>query len=360
MMRALLIATALTAAGGAVCAQAGNAAPTGMEPCFQSARGADSICSNPSNDAVQRLDCLQRARTTLLQCLEQVPQEIATGTASSEKAAGKVTSETPSGTAPPELPTATVVPDKPAAAVSSDKSTAAASSDKSTAADTPTAAVSADRPSAEMPTAAISSDKPAAPALPDKPTAAALPDKPGAAVSPDKPAAAASPDLPARAVDIAPKPRDPNWIISETTSPVDYAPVMTAAIRLPFTVKHAPNTFAIRCRGGRTELLVRTEGAWRASRTREVQVDYQVNDQPLVKLTWTASPDGKTAIYRDDAVGLLQSLPDGGRLKISVLDEPGPIHDATFQLTGLDAVREKIAVACKWPPAANKVSSEKH
>ena len=360
MMRALLIATVLSAAGGAVCAQPGNAAPTGMESCFQSARGADSICSNPSNDAIQRLDCLQRARTTLLQCLEQVPQEIATGTASSEKAAGKVTSETPSGTAPPELPTATVVPDKPAAAVSSDKSTAAASSDKPTAADTPTAAVSADRPSAEMPTAAISSDKPAAPALPDKPTAAALPDKPGAAVSPDKPAAAASPDLPARAVDIAPKPRDPNWIISETTSPVDYAPVMTAAIRLPFTVKHAPNTFAIRCRGGRTELLVRTEGTWRASRTREVQVDYQVNDQPLVKLTWTASPDGKTAIYRDDAVGLLQSLPDGGRLKISVLDEPGPIHDATFQLTGLDAVREKIAVACKWPPAANKVSSEKH
>ena len=323
MMRALLIATALTAAGGAVCAQAGNAAPTGMDSCFQSARGADSICSNPSNDAVQRLDCLQKARTTLLQCLEQVPQEIATGSASSEKAAGKVTSETPSGTAEPEFPTATVMPDKPPAAVSSD---------------THTAGVSADRPSTDRPSA----------------------DMPTAAVSPDKPAAAASPDPPVRAVDIAPKPRDPNWIISETTSPVDYAPVMTAAIRLPFSVKHAPTTFAIRCRGGRTELLVRTEGTWRASRTRELQVDYQINDQPLVKLTWTASPDGKTAIYRDDAVGLLQSLPDGARLKIDVVDEPGPGHEATFQLTGLDAVREKIAVACKWPPAANKVSSEKH
>ncbi len=345
MMRALLIATALSAAGGAVWAQPGNAATTGMELCFQSARGADSICSNPANDAVQRLDCLQKARTTLLQCLEHVPQEIATGAASLEKAAGKVTSETPSGTAPPDLPTATVVPDKPPAPVSSDKPAGAASPD------TPTAAVSADRPSADMPTAAVSSDKP---------TAAALPDKPTAAVSPDKPAAAASPDLPARAVDIAPKPRDPNWIISETTSPVDYAPVMTAAIRLPFSVKHAPTTFAIRCRGGRTELLVRTEGTWRASRTREVQVDYQINDQPLVKLTWTSSPDGKTAIYRDDAVGLLQSLPDGARLKISVLDEPGPSHEATFQLTGLDAIREKIAVACKWPPAANKISSEKH
>jgi hypothetical protein len=354
MMRALLIATALSAAGGAVWAQPGNAATTGMELCFQSARGADSICSNPANDAVQRLDCLQKAHTTLLQCLEHIPPETATGPTSSEKATGKVTSETPSGTAPQDLPTATVVPDKPPAAVSSDKSTAAAFSDK------PNAGVSADKPAADTPTAAVSSDKPAAPALPDKSTAAALPDKPGAAVSPDKPAAAASPDLPARAVDIAPKPRDPNWIISETTSPVDYAPVMTAAIRLPFSVKHAPTTFAIRCRGGRTEVLVRTEGTWRASRAREVQVDYQINDQPLVKLTWTASPDGKTAIYRDDAVGLLQSLPDGARLKIDVLDEPGPSHEATFQLTGLDAVREKIGVACKWPPAANKISSEKH
>src|SRR5216683_6904307 len=303
MKRALLIATALSAAGGAVCAQPANGGPTGMESCFQSARGADSVCSNPANDAVQRLDCLLKARTTLLECLEHVPQEIVTGSVSSEKAAGKVTSETPSGTAPPELPTATIVPDKPPAAVSSDKSTAAASS--------------------------------------------------------DKPAAAASPDPPARAVDIAPRPRDPNWIISETTSPVDYAPVITAAIRLPFSVKHAPNTFAMRCRGGRTELVVRTEGTWRASRTREVQVDYQINDQPLVKLTWAASPDGKTAIYKDDAVGLLQSLPDGARLKVNVLDEPGPSHEATFQLTGLDAVREKIAVACKWPPAATKVSSEK-
>jgi hypothetical protein len=140
---------------------------------------------------------------------------------------------------------------------------------------------------------------------------------------------------------------------------VDYAPVISAAIRLPFSVKHAPNTFAMRCRGGRTELLVRTEGSWRASRAREVQVDYQINDQPLVKLTWTSSPDGKTAIYKDDAVGLLQSLPDGARLKINVLDELGPSHEATFQLTGLDAVREKIAVACKWAPAANKISSEK-
>ena len=95
------------------------------------------------------------------------------------------------------------------------------------------------------------------------------------------------------------------------------------------------------------------------SRAREVQVEYQINDQPAVRLAWAASADGKTAIYKEDPVGLLQSLPEGARLKINVLDGPDPSHEATFPLAGLDAVREKIATACKWPPLANKLSSEK-
>jgi hypothetical protein len=140
---------------------------------------------------------------------------------------------------------------------------------------------------------------------------------------------------------------------------VDYSPLITAAIRVPYSVRHAPNTLAIRCRGGRTELLVRTEGTWRASRSGEVQVDYQINEQPLVRLPWTASADGKTAIYKDDAVGLLQSLPEGAQLKINVLDGPGQSHEATFQLAGLDAVRGKIAAACKSAPAADRISSQK-
>ena len=182
---------------------------------------------------------------------------------------------------------------------------------------------------------------------------------PTATVLPDKSTAPVSPEPPARSADVSSKPPDTNWIVSQTTSPIDYTPLITAAIRLPFSVKHAPTTLAIRCRGGRTEFLVRTEGTWRASRAREVQVDYQINDQPVVRLSWTVSADGRTAIYKDDPVALLQSLPEDARLKINVLDEPGASHEATFQLAGLDAVREKIAAACKWTPPANKISSEK-
>jgi hypothetical protein len=169
----------------------------------------------------------------------------------------------------------------------------------------------------------------------------------------------ASPGVPARSVDNPPKPPDTNWLVSETTSPVDFTPLITAMTRLPSSVKHAPNTLAIRCRGGRTELLVRTGGTWRVSSAREVRVDYQINDQPPVRLVWAASADGKTAIYKDDPVGLLQALPEGARLKINVLDGADSSHEATFPLAGLDAVREKIAAACKWPPVANTMSSEK-
>ena len=283
-MRAPLIAIVLSSVSAAVCAQSANETVTGLESCFQSARRADSICSGPENDAAQRVDCLQKARTAQLECLQRVSQATSVGLAAAEKPAATAALATPAGTASPQLPTATVLPEKPAAVL---------------------------------------------------------------------------PDRPARAVDSPSKPADTNWIVSETTSPVDYAPLTTAAIRLPFNVKDAPTTLAMRCRGRRTDLLVRTEGTWRASRGGEVQVDYQINDQRSVRLAWTASTDGKTASYKDDAAGFLQSLPEGGRLKISVLDGPGPSHEATFQLAGLDAVREKIAVACKWAPPANKITSEK-
>jgi hypothetical protein len=272
MMRAPLIAIVLCSVSAAVCAQPANETVAGLESCFQSARRADLVCSNLPNDAVQRLDCLQKARTAQLECLRHVPPPTSDASAAQKPAATAA------------LEAATVLPGKPAAV---------------------------------------------------------------------------SPDRPSRAVDRPSKPTDTNWIVSETTSPVDYAPLTTAVIRLPSSVKDAPNTVAIRCLGGRTEFLVRTEGIWRASRAREVQVDYQIDDQSSVRLAWTASADGKTASYKDNAIGFLQSLPEGGRLKISVLDGPGPSHEATFQLAGLDAIRDKIAVACKWAPPANKITSEK-
>jgi hypothetical protein len=170
-----------------------------------------------------------------------------------------------------------------------------------------------------------------------------------ARASPNEPLARSAQTLPA----------DTAWVVSETTSPVDYSPLVTAVIHSTSSANDAPNTLAVRCRGPRTELLLGTEGTWRAMRASEVHVNYQINDQPLVRLPWTLSADGKTVSYKDDPVGFLRSLPEGARLKINVLDRQGLGQEATFQLTGLDSVRKTIEVACKWPPAVDKMSREK-
>jgi hypothetical protein len=138
---------------------------------------------------------------------------------------------------------------------------------------------------------------------------------------------------------------------------VDYSPLVTAVIRSTTSLQDAPNTLVIRCLGPRTEVLLRTQGTWSASRSSKVQVEYQIDDDAPVKSQWIASVDGKTVSYGNDAVGFLQSLPEGARLKINVPDRAGPGHEATFQLAGLDAVRKRIAAPCKWTIAADKISS---
>jgi hypothetical protein len=134
---------------------------------------------------------------------------------------------------------------------------------------------------------------------------------------------------------------------------------VTALIRSTSQVKDAPSTLAVRCRGRHTELLVRTDGIWTATRGHELRVDYQVNGQPAVGLQWLLSSDGKTATYKDDPVSLLRSLPDGARLKINVADRTSSSHEATFQIDGWDVVRNKIGTACKWARTTDKTSSGK-
>ena len=310
-MRATLTTIALSIVGGGACAQPANEGIKGLESCFQAARLADAICSNATND--QRLDCFQKARAAQLECLQHVPLGLSAG----PPAAPEIPT---TGTVSPTAPPATVRPEMPGAV------------------------------SPGMPTGVVS---------PKSPAGAVPAEIPTSTVSPDKSTGAVPPDVPTRTVDIPAKPLDADWVVSETLSPVDYSPTISAVIRSTSGEKDAPNALTIRCRQLRTELMLRTEGTWRISRASEVQVVYQINDQSFVSLRWAASTDGKAAIYKDDAVNLLRSLPEGARLKINVLDGQGPGHDATFQLTGLDAIRKKIAMACKWPPMEDKISSGK-
>jgi len=287
-----------------------------LDACFELARAADAICSDPKNGAAERVDCRQKASMAQLDCLARVFPG---------RSAGSVPPEMPPRTVSPELPTVPATPEAPAVSIS--------------------------------PARSFGTVAKGGPAISQKtPPGTGPPETPTAAISPEMTTGTTPPDAPARSVDIPAKPQDTDWIVSETTSPVDYSPLVTAVIRSTTSLQDAPNTLVIRCLGPRTEVLLRTEGTWRASRSSKVQVDYQINDQPPVRLQWIASADGKTASYGNDAVGFLQSLPEDARLKIKVLDRAGSGHDATFQLAGLDAVRKQIAAPCKWSNA-DKMSS---
>ena len=306
MRRIPPLAIALSIVSAAAWAQPANEASESMERCFQSARAADAICSDPANDPVKRLDCLGTARAAQLECLNKVLP----GPAASE---APVATSPPTGSASSESPAPESPPDKPTGTVSQQPSAAAA------VPETPAAEVSSDPRLQGAPadfTTGSTSQPPAGPA--------------------DNSAT-----------------RGSNWVISETTSPLDYSPLITAVNRSTSQEKDAPASMVVRCRGQRAEVLVGTQGTWRASHVREVQVDYQVDDRPVVRQQWMASEDGKTIRYNDDVLGWLRSLPDGAKLKITVFDWQGPGHEALFQLAGFDVVRNKLELACRPTPAGD-------
>jgi hypothetical protein len=324
MMWARLIGSVLILAGGIVCAQsAGEGVAAGLESCFQAARIADAICSKlEPNDAGPRLDCFQKTRAAQLECLEHVLSETPAGPSAPRDSAGSQPSGPPANAALPEGSSKQVSPEQPGR------------TGLSTGSNLPQETGNPAKASPGM-------NPPELPAPPETTTGAIRPD-----LSPK------TTELPKRTTDT-------DWVVSETTSPIDYSPLVTALIRSRSQVKDAPSTLTIRCRGHRTELLVRTDGAWGTTRGNELRGEYQINDQRTVGQQWILSSDGRTATYKDDPVALLQSLPDGARLKISMADRASPAHEATFRLDGWDAVRKKIGTACKWAPTTEKASSDK-
>ena len=141
----------------------------------------------------------------------------------------------------------------------------------------------------------------------------------------------------------------PSWIISETTSPVDYQPQIAAQTTARPSSQDAPSSLAIHCRAHRTELIVSTRGSWKLVPDSEVKVEYRINEQPPVEQRWKAAEAGKSIAFQGDVVRFLRAMPDGGRILVKVFAGKSPPYESAFQLVGLDSVRRKIAVACSWP-----------
>jgi hypothetical protein len=151
--------------------------------------------------------------------------------------------------------------------------------------------------------------------------------------------------------DIAPPDRSArsgdNWIISETTSPRDYTPIVTAIAYSQTSSESGLMQLSIQCRGGRTELVVPRPALTGA----DYSITYRVNDGQPVQLAAGAPSFGAGAAFPGDVVRLLQSLPDEGHITVRISGRSGVAQEGDFLLGGLRTAREKLAAACQWPRA---------
>ena len=152
-----------------------------------------------------------------------------------------------------------------------------------------------------------------------------------------------------------PAPGGDNWVVSETTSPVDYSPIVTAVTSSRGSANGASMQLSIQCRGGRTELVVAGPTPIRGNEG--YTISYRVNDGQPVQLAAGLPSSGAGAAFTGDTARLLQSLPEGGNIAVRLSPRTGAAQDGIFSLIGLKSVRDKVAVACKWPHAVAKPSN---
>ena len=137
------------------------------------------------------------------------------------------------------------------------------------------------------------------------------------------------------------------WVISQTTSPIDYSPIATATTLSRNGAGASALRLTIRCRGGRTELAISGPAITGSGDT--YSISYRVNGGQSVQSAGVAPAFGDGVAFKGDAAALLQSLPTDGDLAVQVMPLRGSPQQGIFSLNGLETLRSKIGATCKWP-----------
>lgn len=140
-----------------------------------------------------------------------------------------------------------------------------------------------------------------------------------------------------------------NWIVSETTSPVDYSPVVIATAWSSGGPGGAALKLVIQCRGGRTDLVFSSPSLTR--RAEDYALSYVLADRPPVKLAAGQPASGTGITVKGDVVRLLTSLPDREEITVRIAAPDGSAVDGRYRLDGLKVVRDRLALPCRWQAA---------
>jgi len=136
------------------------------------------------------------------------------------------------------------------------------------------------------------------------------------------------------------------WIVSETRSPIDYSPVAIATAASG-TGSDGVLQLSIQCRGGRSEMVIRSAPLMR--RAEDHVVSYAVNDAPPVTVTSGLSSSGSGIALKGDVAGFLMSLPAEGAIAFRIADRQGETLEGRYDLPGIKTLVARLAGPCKWP-----------
>jgi len=145
-------------------------------------------------------------------------------------------------------------------------------------------------------------------------------------------------------------PRDPpadRWVYSETVSPLDYAPVVTASAWAGDPSQGPALQLSIQCRRGRTDLVVASPAL--PGRPEELRVVWAVNDELPSALQLGAASTATAVLIKDDVLRLLSTLPAKGELSLQVTGSQAPPLHGRYAIAPLKTVLGRMAAPCKWP-----------
>lgn len=131
------------------------------------------------------------------------------------------------------------------------------------------------------------------------------------------------------------------WLVSETTSPLDYSPVVVATAVAATSLK-----LSIACRSSGLSLVIDAPGL--ALGDEVPVVSYAVNNAQPAVVAGKRAASGTGITVAVDVVRLLTSLPVQGDIVFRVTGRQSAEVEGRYSLAGLKALRERLAVACKW------------
>lgn len=140
-----------------------------------------------------------------------------------------------------------------------------------------------------------------------------------------------------------------NWVVSETTSPIDYSPVIIATATATTTAGTPAGSgmqLSISCRGGSTSFVLGSPTGLPAGD--RYLVWYTIDGSSAKALPAAITSSGLA--LSGDMIGLLLSLPPQGEIGFRIVGRYDVMLDGRYSLAGLKTTRERMAVPCKWLP----------